>query len=254
MTTLPISMPRRRGIALLQTCATGLISLGLLLVLAIAFPEPAFAYRFVYQNYEVWSDRRIPPTMAPVLDDVTRRWRTSPLYDAATPAQIFICNESWRMWLYGMHFSTRFGGVADVWLTRHVIIRASDIDANRIVPPGPGPIADAAQRPLSYFIAHELTHSDVSRRFGRTVMLRYPEWLLEGYADYVGKAGDFDYAANRAAFLAGAPELDSRKSGLYRGHHLKVAHLLDKQGWTLARLFDAPPAAAEVERWLRSTP
>ncbi|WEF33440.1 hypothetical protein [Pseudoduganella chitinolytica] len=118
--------------------------------------------------------------------------------------------------------------------------------------PGPGPIADAAQRPLSYFIAHELTHSDVSRRFGRTVMLRYPEWLLEGYADYVGKAGDVDYAANHAAFLAGAPELDRRRSGLYRGHHLKVAYLLDRQGWTLERLFADPPAAQELERRLRS--
>jgi hypothetical protein len=68
------------------------------------------------------------------------------------------------MWLYGMKFSTRYGGVADVWLTRHVIIRASDIAANQIVPPGPGPIADARHRPLSYFIAHEITHIDLSRR------------------------------------------------------------------------------------------
>lgn len=254
MTTLPKKLPHARGMTLLKTCIAGLLGLAVIAVLAIAFPQPAFAYLFVYQNYEVWSDRPIPPTIEPVLDDVTRRWRTSPLYDAATPAQIFICNEPWRMWLYGMHFSTRFGGVADVWLTRHVVIRAADIGANRIVPPGPGPIADASQRPLSYFIAHELTHSDVSRRFGRTVMLRYPEWLLEGYADYVGKAGDFDYAANRAAFLAGAPELDRRTSGLYRGYHLKVAYLLDKQGWTLERLFAAPPAAEEVERRLRSTP
>jgi hypothetical protein len=229
----------------------GAAVVALLGVVAIVFPEPAFAYRIAYQNYEVWSDRPLPRAIEPVLDDVTRRWRTSPLYDRTTPARIFICNEPWRMWLYGMHFSTKFGGVADVWLTRHVVIRAADIEANQIVPPGPGPIADAAQRPLSYFIAHELTHSDVSRRFGRTMILRYPEWLLEGYADYVGKAGDFDYAANRAAFIAGAPEMDRGKSGLYRGYHLKVAYLLDKQGWSLERLFAGAPADAELERRLR---
>ncbi|AVR97941.1 hypothetical protein C9I28_21590 [Pseudoduganella armeniaca] len=236
----------------MKACAASAALLALLCVFVVAFPQPAFAYRIAYQNYEVWSDRPIPRAIEPVLDDVTRRWRTSPLYDRATPAQIFICNEPWRMWLYGMHFSTQFGGVADVWLTRHVVIRAADIEANRIVPPGPAPIADAAQRPLSYFIAHELTHSDVSRRFGRTMMLRYPEWLLEGYADYVGKAGDFDYAANRAAFIAGAPAMDRRKSGLYRGYHLKVAYLLDQQGWPLERLFAQAPAEQEVERWLRA--
>lgn len=236
----------------LTTSMAAALAVALLVVLVVAFPQPAFAYRVVYQNYEVWSDRPLPGAIEPVLDDVTRRWRTSPLYAPTTPARIFICNEPWRMWLYGMHFSTRFGGVADVWLTRNVVIRAADIEANRIVPPGLGPIADAAQRPLSYFIAHELTHSDVSRRFGRTVILRYPEWLLEGYADYIGKGGDFDYAANRAAFIAGAPEMDRDKSGLYRGYHLKVAYLLDKQGWTLQQLFDRPPAAEELERRLRA--
>lgn len=241
----------RRAVRLLSAAVVAALILALLCVLAIVFPQPAFAYRIAYQNYEVWSDRPIPRAIEPVLDDVTRRWRTSPLYDRATPARIFICNEPWRMWLYGMHFSTRFGGVADVWLTRHVIIRAADIPANQIVPPGPGPIADAAQRPLSYFIAHELTHSDLSRRFGRTLMLRYPEWLLEGYADYVGKAGDFDYAANRAAFIAGEPEMDRGKSGLYRGYHLKVAYLLDRQGWSLERLFAQAPPAEELERRLR---
>lgn len=235
----------------LSAGAVALLALALLCILAIVFPQPAFGYRIAYQNYEVWSDRPIPPAIVPVLDDVTRRWRTSPLYERTTPAQIFICNAPWRMWLYGMHFSTRFGGVADVWLTRHVVIRAADIEANRILPPGPGPIADAAQRPLSYFIAHELAHADVSRRFGRTMILRYPEWLLEGYADYVAKAGDFDYAANRAAFIAGAPEMDRRKSGLYRGYHLKVAYLLDQQGWSLERLFAEPPADEDLARWLR---
>ncbi len=240
------------SLALLKIFLASLVFLALVFVAIVAFPEPAFQYRRVYQHYQIWSDRPIPRQVEQVLDDVTRRRRTSVLYDPHTPVKIFFCNAPWRMWLYGMHFSTRFGGVADVWLTRHIVIRESDIAANRIVPPGSAPLADARQRPLSYFIAHEITHADESRRFGRTMLLRYPDWLLEGYADYVGKGGDFDIDANRRLFLAGAPALDRRKSGLYRGYHLKVAYLLDKKGWTLEQLFDHPPEEKELDAWLRA--
>lgn len=220
--------------------------------LAAAFPKPMFDYRYGYENYRVWSDRPIPDEITGVLDDVTRRLRTSSLHDRDIPVEIFFCNEPWRLWLYGRAFSTRLGGAADVWLTRQVFIRASDIPANRIHSPGSGPIADAAQRPLSYYIAHEITHSDVSRHFGRTVMLRYPQWLLEGYADYVGKGGDFDFEENRALFAAGASALDHGRSGLYREFHLKVAYLLDKKGWTLQQVFANPPDEAELDARLRA--
>jgi hypothetical protein len=98
----------------------------------------------------------------------------------------------------------------------------------------------------------EITHADESRRFGRTMILRYPEWLLEGYADYVGKGGDFDFDANRRQFIAGARELDRARSGLYRGYHLRVAYLLDKKGWTLEQVFDRPPGDGELDAWLRA--
>lgn len=230
---------------------TVLIAILALYTLVVVFPAPMFKYRAVYQNFQVYSDRPIAPEITSVLDDASRRLQTSALYRADTPVKIFFCNAPWRLWLYGRHFSARIGGAADVWLTRDVFIRASDIAANRIHAPGPLPIADAAQRPLSYFIAHEITHSDVSRRFGRTVMLRYPQWLLEGYADYVGKGGDFDFKDNRKRFIAGTDDLNPRKSGLYREYHLKVAYLLDQRGWTLQQVFDNPPSAAQFDVWLR---
>lgn len=241
-----------RLVLFLKIFLTSLAGVIAVLVLLIVFPEPMFKYRRVYQRYQLWSDRPIPTAIEQVLDDVTRRQRTSVLHDPRIPVKIFFCNEAWRMWLYGMHFSTKFGGVADVWLTRHVIIRESDIAANRILPPGRGPLADASQRPLSYFIAHEITHADESRRFGRTMILRYPEWLLEGYADYVGKGGEFDFDANRRQFIAGARELDHARSRLYRGYHLRVAYLLDKKGWTLEQLFDHPPGENQLDAWLRA--
>lgn len=220
------------------------------LVLA-ANPEPMFKFRTTYQNYHVWSDRPIPAGITGVLDDVTRRWRTSALYDSRTPVNIFFCNEPWRLWFYDGRFDASVGGTAGGIVVENVFIRASDIAANRIYPPGPGPIADADQRPLSYFIAHEVTHSDVTRRFGRLSAFRYPKWLFEGYADYVGKGGEFDFDQNHRQFMAGDRALNFASSGLYREFHLKTAYLLDKKKRTLFQAFADPPGEAQMDSWLR---
>lgn len=115
----------------------------------------------------------------------------------------------------------------------------------------PGPIADAAHRPLSYYLAHEVTLADVFRRFNLLTALRIPQWLLEGYPDYVAKGGDFDFDVNRVQFLAQRPELDFDKSGLYRGFHLKVAYRLDKHHQTIEQIFADPPSEASLDTWLR---
>lgn len=220
-------------------------------IVLAAHPEPSFKHRMAYRNFEVWSDRPIPAGITAVLDDATRRWRTSALYDSRTHVRIFFCHEPWRLWFYGGRFDAGIGGAAAGIVVENVFIRASDIDGNRILSPGPGPIADADARPLSYFIAHEITHSDVARRFGRLMMLRYPQWLVEGYPDYVGKGGDFDFDANHRRFMAGDRALRFAESGLYREFHLKTAYLLDKKGVTLAQAFADPPSDAQLESWLR---
>ena len=252
MLTNSVARWPRRVFTLLGRIGAALFVLVLGYVVVAANPEPMFEYRTSYQNYQVWSDRPIPAGITPVLDDATRRWRTSALYDSHTRVNIFFCNSAWRLWLYGGLFNARIGASAGGIVVENVFVRASDINANRILSPGTGPIADASHRPLSYFIAHEITHSDTVRRFGRLKMLRYPKWLTEGYPDYVGKGGDFNFDANRRQFIAGDSELDFRRSGLYREFHLKTAYLIDKQGWSLEQLFTAPPTDAQLDAWLRA--
>lgn len=211
---------------------------------AFAYPQPLFAHRLEYRNYQIWSDRPIDPAITHVLDDATRRLRTSRLYDPQAPIRLFFCNEPWRMRLY----TGKVGGVADILLTRNIYLREADIAANRIIPPH-GKLADARDRPLSYFIAHEATHIMQSRTFGRLLRL-HPQWLVEGYADYVAKAGDFDFEGNRRLLKKGDPRLDYGRSGLYRRYHLMVAHLIDGRGLSLAELFADPPDEENVVRAL----
>ncbi len=226
--------------------AAGLLFLmGTLYLGALAYPQPAFAYHTTYHQFEVWSDRPIDSAITSVLDDATRRLQTSEIYTPNQEFRIFFCNSTWRLGLYGL-FQTKVGGITYPWLTTNVYIRASSIAENRILSPHPGPIADVEHRPLSYFIAHEATHVMQSRAFGRLFALRYPTWLNEGYADYVGKGGDFDFNENVGLLRADSPALDYARSGMYRGYQLEVAWLLDKRGMSIRSVYANPPPEADL--------
>jgi hypothetical protein len=81
---------------------------------------------------------------------------------------------------------------------------------------------------------------------------RLPQWVREGYADYVGKSDSFDYGEAKRALLADSPDMNWQRSGLYARFQLFVAYLLDHQRWTVTRLLSNPPSEAEVEASVRT--
>jgi len=215
-------------------------------LIALCNPQPLFAHHMTYGRYQVWSDRPIEPRITGVLDDVTRRISRSAIYGPDQHFRIFICNEPWRLALYSQRFNSGMAGAADTAFARNVYLRRADIPRNRLIPASGWTAAKMADQPLSYYIAHELTHVMESRAFGRGSSLRYPGWLNEGYADYVAKAGDFDMAANASALRAGALAMNPKASGLNRRHHLEVAYLLDREGKTIRELYADPPNEAAL--------
>ena len=86
---------RRAAIEVLKKAiALAVIALGAI-VLAylgmVTFPQVMFSNHVTYQNYEVWSDRTIPPQIEQVLDDATRRLHTSDLYEPNQKVKLFFC-------------------------------------------------------------------------------------------------------------------------------------------------------------------
>jgi hypothetical protein len=140
----------------------------------------------------------------------------------------------------------RVGGVADWLVGQHVFLRESDMVNDRLISPSGRPVA--SDRPLSYFIAHELMHIANVRTVGRWRYAREPQWVDDGYADYVAR--DIDLGAALENMKVGARELDPRQSGLYLRYQLMVAYMLDKKGTGLVGLLQAPPAREAVEREL----
>jgi len=224
------------------------------LVCVLCTPQPLFAHQMTYGRYDLRSDRPIDPAGARVvLDDAERRIARSALFSSEQRFAVFICNDNWKLALYSLRFSGGMGGAADVFLTRNIYLRQADLSTNRLIP-AHGWKATMVDRPLAYYIAHEATHSMESRAFGRLMSLRYPAWIREGYADYVGKDGRFDVAANLAALEAGDPAMDPKRSGLYRRYHLAVAYELDHRGKTVHQLFAEGRGEASVLKALQSDP
>ena len=88
------------------------------------------------------------------------------------------------------------------------------------------------------------------RRLGSLAYARLETWQREGYADYVGKAGSFDFEATLHDFKAKTRALEPARSGLDLRYHLLVAELLDHRGMNsealLSRPIDAAPLEAEL--------
>jgi hypothetical protein len=219
--------------------------------LLVCVPQPFFSHRVKAGGLTLYSDGPLQPAAAErVLALAGERLEKCPLYAAHPEAEVFICDARWRQRLF---FNTRYGvaGVSLYPITHNVFLRDALVEQNRLISPAGKPVSGA--RTLDYYIAHEVTHELTGRRVGPVTFVRMPQWVREGYADYVAKGAGFDYAGTRTAFLAGAPELDLKRSGLYLRFNLLVAYLLDHRHWTVDRLLLGPwPSQDQVESEVRS--
>jgi hypothetical protein len=214
----------------------------------LCVPQPIFRFSVHAANLTLYSDRPISEAAGRhVLELAGQKLARSSLYFAGERHNIFICNSGWRQKLmFNKNYAA--GGVAQYPATWNVFLRAARIDDNRLLSPSGNPVA--GDRTLDYFVAHEVTHQLTGRALGPIGFYRLPQWVREGYADYVGKSS-FDYQEARRAFLAGAPQMDWKRSGLYSRFHLRVAYLLDRQHWSVQRLLENPPSEAAVDAAIR---
>jgi hypothetical protein len=212
----------------------------------LAFPQPLFAYQVEYGQLQLWSDQPFDERQGRrVLDDIADRIAASPLALGANTHRIFVINTEWRrrlvfLWNYGA------GGV-NYYPLRNVFIRQSDINGDRVLRDA-GPVLPP--RTLAYFGAHEIGHSLIGDRIGMFANWRLPVWIREGLADYVGFGGKTDIDALTQALLAGDPDLDPRRSGLYARYRLLVAFMIEREGWSVEQLLGSHMSQDEAERRL----
>ena len=227
--------------------AATLVALYLLL---LCFPQAFFNSSVRANNLALYSDQPFSLEAGRhVLELVAEKLSASPLYSTEQSHQAFICNAGWRQRLF---FNRNYGvgGLNQYPVTRNVFLRDALIDENCLIGPKGSPVP--GDRTLDYFIAHEITHTLTAQAAGWVDYYKLPQWVREGYADYVGKGTAFNYDEAKRAFLAEVPEMDWQKTGLYWRYHLLVAYLLDKQHWSVQRLLAEPMEQAAVEDAIRA--
>jgi hypothetical protein len=216
----------------------------------LCVPEPFFAFSVRADNLVLHSDRPFPQAAAMrVLELTAAKLAQSPLYSKTQDHHIFICNARWRQMLF-FNKDYGVGAVAPYPVTANVFLRDARVADDRLLSPRGTPVP--GDRTLDYFIAHEITHQLTGREIGPLRYFRLPQWVREGYADYVGKGGSFKYEEARRAYLAGVPEMDWNKSGLYWRFNLEVAYLLDRRRWPVSQLLRDPPPEQVVDAAISS--
>ncbi|MBL7791837.1 MAG: hypothetical protein JNK77_05925 [Saprospiraceae bacterium] len=226
----------------LKKTALGVLVFGMPYLCIMLFPGLLFAHKIEYRQCIVYSDKKIDSEIIEIIDSSLTRMSKSELYDTSQQFRLFICNDLRRFWIFTQG-SALAGAVAQYNFTRDIFFRPCDIPNNKIIPPKEWYFADNPftfkDRPLTYYFAHEMTHVMQSRYTGRGSW-KYPTWLTEGYADYIGKGENFNFQENLRLWHSHAPELDPSK-GLYRLYHLKVCYLLDHKGASIKDIYQNIP-------------
>ena len=227
---------------------TLVVAMGAIAYVALLLrPHPLFAYSVSDGNLTLHARTTLPPRAAAILDDARGRVAASPFYRASDQYALFL-SDTPRLFAFFTLWNYRAGGVTQWELTSNIFLRPAHVDRDRLV--GPSGNEAPGERTLAYFIAHEVTHAMVARRLGRVGYARLERWQVEGYADYVAKAGAFDFDENLTALRAGAPELEPARSGLYRRYHLLVAYELDRKRMSAEALLARPIGQGSIEREL----
>ena len=186
----------------------------------------AFPYHATSRGSEVWSEAPLPQHQ---LDRITGRAAqlvaASPLARASEPRHIFLTQGGWR-WTW-LALQNRHSFALSRALGEPVIINRGDVATDRL---------SGVPRSVSGVLAHETCHGMERRRFGaiRSDILA-PQWLREGYCDYVAQEStlsDAD-AARLKAESRNPPALT-----YYEGRR-RVAAELARNGGNVDELFAA---------------
>jgi hypothetical protein len=219
-------------------------------MVVLLHPDPLFAHEARYGNIVLHASEPLPPEAIQVARRAHERITRSPYFVASDRYDVYLCQSPE---LYGfLSLKPGSGGVAQVYFGGNVFLRPSAVEEDRLIARSGNPVP--GDRTLTYYIAHELTHTMLARRIGRASYHSLAAWQQEGYADYVGKGGSFDFDAMRAAFRAGERELDPDRSGLYLRYHLLVAYALEHRALSPAALFEQRHDSAPFEAALRAEP
>lgn len=213
---------------------------------ALALHAPAlFEHHIALENLHLYSDEPFEKKAGTdVLEKVKKKLQASPIYQSEHSHSAFICNSQWREELF-LRGSGRLGGLNYFPASHHVFLTGARIEENALLSPRGFPIA--RPRTLSYYIAHEFTHTLIGETVGARGFYSMPHWLAEGYPDYVGLGPNYTYDQAQSAYYNRPEEVRGTLAEDYLRYGVMVSFLLETQSVDVAKLLENPPGEGEVK-------
>jgi len=203
----------------------------LLAFIAIA---PIFAPQFLLFPYAkrfgdtiVYSESEITPAFDRALARSDELLRSSAIYGDEYDHVIVLTNGGWRWKWLSVGASGAFA--INRPLTTNMVFNRTDIAAGKIY----NGRTMGGVRSLASVIAHERTHALIRQYFGFIRDALFPDWKVEGYADYI--AQESSLSAEDVAWLK-ASGRDHSALTYYQGRQ-DVAKILASNGGSVAALF-----------------
>lgn len=213
------------------------------------FPQVLFAHSNTAEGITVYSRTPLPAEASQCLKRAAALVQKSELAVPGRRERVFICNSPWLF----KFFKPRAGGFAgSVPLTDHVFIAQADFtnDVARWSAP------KYNSRSLSSVIAHEITHGLIRHRLGLIRGILLPDWLGEGYADYVARESSFPEAEGLRRMVSG--ERHNSPAYRYFEYRQMVRYLLEVRQLSFAQAVtkagDAAAVQQELRQWLQTRP
>lgn len=189
----------------------------------------AFPYSAQIGADRIWATAPISrDALQQVLADANARVAASPLASGSEGRDIFLTDGGWR-WLWLANTAHDSFALTRPY-NRALIVNQTDLGTATVTSAG----LDSRTRALAAIIAHEKCHGMERRHFGPTIDFTKPQWLREGYCDYV--AGESTLSDAEAAQLQ-AQHRPHPSLPYYLGRK-KVEAALAANGGDVDRLFD----------------
>lgn len=221
-------------------------TLGILYIGLHVFPQTLFAHSVTANGITIYSRAPLPLEASACAARAAELLKQSELAVPDRHERVFVCDSPW---LFRVFSPVSRSFAFSVPLTDNVFVAAVNFSRDIATRPGP----DFNQRSFSSVVAHEITHGLIRKRLGLLRGIRLPDWVAEGYCDYVASESSFPEAEGLRLFASG----QSQPSMSYRyfTYRQMVRYLVEHQHLSfsqiVARANESAAVQAEAQEALR---
>ncbi|MBA3784455.1 MAG: hypothetical protein H0X15_02795 [Acidobacteria bacterium] len=214
-------------------------------LIMISFPQVFFNSR-QFENLKVYHHGNADVTTAS--EKALAKIKKSSLYNPNSEYEVFLTDSDAEHTFFTSIWRGSYG-VYLLFANGNIFIRPSLIEQDRLIKPDGNLVAE--DRPLNYFIAHEVAHAMEYEKLGFSKYNALNQWVREGIADHIGR-DKFDFDEMLENYRNNLPLMDYKQSGLYLEYQLLVEYKFKYKAANPESLLEENPSETEVKNEMQN--